>query len=120
MRVIDHEVAALELVQRRAEEWALADEPLGTAAAPRPILLLLTPVVVPDVHAGDYRRRRERWLLGYGPSRVRRRMPRRFWTARSSSPSFFAAQMNAQTTTASVNTLTAVIAIPRKVLTVAV
>jgi hypothetical protein len=62
---------------------------------------------------------RERCGVGYRPSRVRRRMPRRFWTARSSSPSFFAAQMNAQTTTATVNTLTAAITIPRKVLTTA-
>jgi hypothetical protein len=46
-------------------------------------------------------------------------MPSRFWTARSSSPSFLAAQMKAQTTTASVNTLTAAIRIPRKVLTAA-
>ena len=32
-------------------------------------------------------------------------MPRRFWTARSSSPSFFAAQPKAQATTAAVKTL---------------
>jgi hypothetical protein len=57
--------------------------------------------------------------VGYRPSRVRLGMPRRFWTARSSSPSFFAAQMNAQATTASVTTLTAAITIPRKVLTAA-
>ena len=57
--------------------------------------------------------------VGYRPSRVRRRMPRRFWTARSSSPSFLAAQTKAQTTTASVSTLAAVITIPRKVFTVA-
>ena len=118
MGVVDHEVAALELVERRAEERALADEPLGAAAAPGPVLLLLTPVVVPDVHAGDYRRRQAS-AQGYGPSRVRRRMPRRFWTARSSSPSFFAAQTNAHKTTTSVTTLTAVITIPRKVLTTA-
>jgi len=53
---------------------------------------------------------------GYRPSRVRRRMPRRFWMARSSSPSFLAAQTNAQKTTASVNTLTAPRTIPRNVL----
>jgi hypothetical protein len=56
-------------------------------------------------------------VTGYGPSRVRRRMPRRFWTALSSSPSFFAAQMNAQMTSASVTTLTAATTIPRNVLT---
>lgn len=43
-------------------------------------------------------------------------MPRRFWKARSSSPSLFAAQMNAQATTAKVTTVTAVITISRKVL----
>jgi hypothetical protein len=57
--------------------------------------------------------------VGYRPSRVRRRMPRCFWTALSSSPSLFAAQTNAQATTASVNTLTAAITIPRKMLTTA-
>ena len=67
--------------------------------------------MTPDRSAG------ERWVVGYRPSRVRRRMPRRFWSARSSSPSFFAAQMNAQATTASVSMLTAAITIPRNVLT---
>ena len=61
---------------------------------------------------------RERWVGGYLPRRVRRRMPRRSWTARVSSASFFAAQMNPQqATTASVNTLTAAITVPRTVLT---
>lgn len=69
-------------------------------------------VVIPGRSAG-------RWVVGYRPSRVRRWMPRRFWTARSSAPSFFAAQMNAHATTASVNALTAAITIPRKVLTTA-
>jgi hypothetical protein len=55
--------------------------------------------------------------MGYRPSRVRRRMPRRFWMARSSSPSFLAAQMNTQTTAAKVKMLTAAITIPRRVLT---
>jgi hypothetical protein len=44
-------------------------------------------------------------------------MPKRFSNARSSSPSFLAAQMNAQATTANVKTLTAAISIPRNVLT---
>src|SRR5215475_7370132 len=52
MRVVDHEVAALELVERRAEVGSLADESLGATAAPGPVLLLLAPVVVPDVQAG--------------------------------------------------------------------
>src|ERR1700741_3372873 len=43
-------------------------------------------------------------------------MPRRFWKARSSSPSLFAAQMKAQATTAKVTRVTAVITISRKVL----
>ena len=50
------------------------------------------------------------------PSRVRRRMPSRRWTARSSSPSFLAAQMNSHMTAAKVQTLTAAITIPRNVL----
>ena len=54
--------------------------------------------------------------VGYRPSRVRRRMPRRFWMARSSSPSFLPAQMNTQTAAATVRMLTAVITIPRNVL----
>lgn len=44
-------------------------------------------------------------------------MPRRFWMARSSSPSFLAAQMNTQMTAANVKMLTAASTIPRNVLT---
>jgi len=46
-------------------------------------------------------------------------MPKRFWKARSSSPSFLAAQINDQATTANVKTLTTAINIPRTVLTAA-
>jgi hypothetical protein len=57
---------------------------------------------------------------GQRPSRVRRRMASRLWTARSSSPSFLAAQMNSQMTATRVRMLTAAIRIPRNVLTVTV
>ena len=43
-------------------------------------------------------------------------MPKRFWKARSSSPSFLAAQTNDQATTANVKALTTAINIPRNVL----
>ncbi len=66
--------------------------------------------------ARSLRRQDPRSSRRYRPSRVRRRMPRRFCTARSFSPSFFAAQMKAQATTTTVNTLAAAITIPRKVL----
>src|SRR6185437_17136628 len=35
----------------RAEQRATVDEPLRQGAAARPVLVLLAPVVVPDVHA---------------------------------------------------------------------
>src|SRR5262249_10336210 len=42
--------AALELVQRRAEERAAVDEPLRASTSAGPVLCLLPPLVVPDVH----------------------------------------------------------------------
>src|SRR6266567_2088673 len=58
VRVVDHEVAAFELVQGGAKEWASSDQPLRSASAAGPILRLFSPLVVPDVHSGDFDRPR--------------------------------------------------------------
>ena len=54
MEVVDDEVAGVELVEGGAEAGTLerAREPLGAAASARPVLVLLAPLVVPDVHGG--------------------------------------------------------------------